>query len=138
MTCSYSSPELLSLRGHSLPSDIWGLAATVYFVISKKEVIRSGDLASMAQRALKLRLSFDGDVWERYPASLKSLLTEMMRAEPENRLTIEKCLGHQFFQEMLGKEWIQTENDNVKIATGSKLTAELVRVKEAFADHRSC
>jgi serine/threonine protein kinase len=137
MTCSYSAPELLSLRGHSFPSDIWSLAATVYFVICRREVIRGGDLAVMAQCAAKLRLSFDGEVWERYPASLRLMLTDMMRSDPDRRLTIQKCLEHQFFPEMLGMEWIRAENESVRILMGSRLRDELVRVKEELNDRRN-
>jgi serine/threonine protein kinase len=136
MTCCYSSPELLALRGHSFASDIWSLAATAYVVISKREVIRNADLAVMAQLAAKLRLSFEGDRWERYPTSLQSLIVDMMRVDPESRLSIEKCLAHQFFTEMLGKEWIRAENETVRILAGSRLNDELVRVKSAVIDRK--
>jgi serine/threonine protein kinase len=137
MTCSYSAPELLSLKGHSLPSDIWSLAATVYFVIARREVIRGGDISAMALYAAKLRLSFDGEVWERYPVSLQSLLNDMMRSDPDRRLTIQKCLAHQFFPEMLGVEWIRAENESVRILAGSKLHDELARMKEELCDRNA-
>jgi serine/threonine protein kinase len=138
MTCSYSSPEVLSLKPHALPSDIWSLAATVYFLITKREILRSADLSVMAQRAAKLRLSFEGGIWQMFPESLQALLIEMTRCDPGNRLTIEKCLQHPFFLEFLGSDWVKRENESVRFMSTGRLQDEMARIKEGFnADRRA-
>jgi serine/threonine protein kinase len=136
MTCAYSAPEVLSLKPHGQPSDIWSLAATVYYMVARHEFLRLADLSVMAQRAAKLRLCFDGIVWQAFPESLQAMLTAMTRSDPGGRLTIEKCIAHPFFPEFLGKEWIKRENENVRFLSSGRLQDELARIKVGFKENR--
>jgi serine/threonine protein kinase len=114
MTCCYSSPELLALKGHSFPSDIWSLAATLYYVVTGRDLMRLDSLETMSRIAANLKLSFSGDAWQCYPESLKSLMDGMLRSDPEARLTIDQCLNHLFFTDMLDPDWIEKENESLE------------------------
>jgi serine/threonine protein kinase len=114
MTCAYSAPELLGLHGHSFPSDIWALGATIYFMVTGEELLRTTNIETMCELAQALRLRFDGPAWKKYPVSLQALLAGMLRAQPGNRMTIEECLAHQFFKDLLGAAWIATEDEELK------------------------
>lgn len=120
MTCSYSSPELLRLEKHGLPSDIWSLAATVYFMITGREILCIRSLHEMANNARNLNISFDESIWCLYPNSLRSLLTAMLKPEPADRIPIEECLSHRFFKDLLGQEWLDQENEKVPIIYDKK------------------
>jgi serine/threonine protein kinase len=110
MTCAYSAPELLGLNDHSLPSDIWSVAATVHFMVTKSDLLHITHLAVMRDEALNLRLVCDGEVWQRYPESFPPLLRAMLRPEPERRPNAQECLAHPFFRDLLGAEWIAKED----------------------------
>jgi serine/threonine protein kinase len=134
MTCAFSAPELLALGPHSFPSDVWALAATLYFVVCGRTLIEVADLEQMREAALRLELPFSDDVWRRYPASLQRLLAAMLRADPDKRITISECLEHEFFTEILGREWISKEDAQVAISGKRKLSDEL---KKGMQDHNS-
>lgn len=133
MTCAYSAPELLALKEHGLPSDIWSLGATVYMSICQHELIKTGALEVMSQAAANLHLSFDEQAWDPYPTSIRSLLGDMLRRNPHERPSIRDCLEHKFFQEMLGREWIARENKSVKFLSDNQIRDEMERIREAFA-----
>ncbi|OHT06361.1 hypothetical protein TRFO_05545 [Tritrichomonas foetus] len=113
MTCSFSSPELLALKPHSFPSDIWSLAATFIFMITGREILRLKNIEIMAKEALNLKLTFNEREYSNYPSSLQDLLQSMLNRAPEKRPNVHKCLAHEFFEEMLGAGWIRRENDRV-------------------------
>jgi serine/threonine protein kinase len=56
------------------------------------------------QSVLRLKLSFEAAAWNEYPTLIRSLLYGMLRSEPEKRFTIEECVAHQFFTELLGND----------------------------------
>jgi serine/threonine protein kinase len=134
MTCAFSSPELLALRPHSLPSDIWSLGATVYFLLTRQDLVRGANLEALRQSALRLKLSFDAAVWNEYPGSIQSLLHGMLRCEAEKRFTIAECVEHHFFADLLGSDWVQKENETVKFLSKRRLNEEIIDVKRAFHD----
>jgi serine/threonine protein kinase len=134
MTYTFSSPELLALKPHSLPSDIWSLGATVYFLLTRQDLLRGANLEALRQSALRLQLSFDAAVWNEFPVSIRALLHGMLRSEPEKRFTIAECIAHQFFADLLGSDWVHKENENVKFLSKRRLTEELIEVKRAFHD----
>jgi serine/threonine protein kinase len=136
MTCTYSAPEVLSLKPHGHASDIWSLAATVYYLVARRELIRPAELSEMALRAAKLELSFDGTVWQTFPESFQLMLMDMTKCDPVGRLTMEKCIAHPFFPEFLGKEWINRENENVRLLSPGRLQDEVARIKQNFTENR--
>lgn len=115
MTCNYSSPEVLGLKPHSFPSDVWSLGATFYYMITGHDVLRTKQIEVMQKEAKYLKLNFEGDKWRQYPADMKDLLLGMMRTDEKQRLTIEQCLKHPFFSTLLSDEWIFKENEKVGI-----------------------
>jgi serine/threonine protein kinase len=86
----------------------------------------------MREDALRLELAFNGDVWRRYPASLRRLLAAMLRPDPRKRITIADCLEHEFFADILAREWIAKEDAQVPISGKKKLSDE---DKTAMPDH---
>jgi serine/threonine protein kinase len=110
MTCAYSAPELLGLEEHSLPSDIWGVAATVRFVVARADLLRVTHLELMREQAVNLRPAFGGDAWRRFPESFQTLLRAMLRPDPQQRPTSLECLVHPFFGDLLGADWIARED----------------------------
>jgi serine/threonine protein kinase len=131
MTCAYSSPELLALKEHSFPSDIWSLATTMHFVVTGTDLLRLDSLEAMSRNAANVKLSFLDDIWRAYPDSIQSLLSQMLRCDPDARPTIEECLGHRFFPDLLGMEWIENENEAVELRSSRSLVMQLIEVKEA-------
>ena len=115
MTCSFSSPELLAFKPHSFPTDIWSMAATFFYMITGKELLRNKSLDAMVKDALSLKLNFNEKEWGMYPSSLKDLLCIMFHRIPEKRPTAYKCLHHSFFSDILDDEWIMNENTAVPI-----------------------
>jgi hypothetical protein len=113
---------------------VWSTALAFHFVVSATESISGADLGAMAKQAANLRLAFDHPAWEHYPISLQALLMAMTRQDPDQRLTLGECLGHSFFQEFLGEEWINMENDEVKMPSDSEMRQMLERIKEAAVE----
>jgi serine/threonine protein kinase len=132
MTCPYSSPEVLGLKKHAFPADIWSLAATVYFLITGNDLLPLDSLPVMSKTAANLKLSFAEDVWKCYPDSLKLLISDMLRSDPGSRPTIGDCLRYRFFEDVLGMEWIGNENSAVPISSCEKdCLCHFVEEKEA-------
>ncbi|OHT10830.1 AGC family protein kinase [Tritrichomonas foetus] len=113
MTCIFSAPELLGMKPHGLPSDIWSLAATFIYLITGKEILHLKHMEVMYFEAMNLKLSFESKEWEMFPSSLKDLINKMLNKDPLKRPTATQCLYHPFFVEMLGKQWINMEKENV-------------------------
>jgi serine/threonine protein kinase len=118
MSCSFSGPEVLGSQPHALPSDIWALGATVYFVVERRKLLRETHVELRCEEAAHLSVAFAGDGWRRYPTSLQALLTGMLRQDPEERMTISDCLRHPFFTEVLGEDWIAKENGGARLVNG--------------------
>jgi serine/threonine protein kinase len=131
MTCVYSAPEVLALKPHSFSSDIFSLAITLFFVVSGQDALTLRNLEAMAKEAANLHLRFDGEIWDAYPPSFKHLLVEMTKSDRDKRLTVHECLEHAFFQDVLGSDWLETENNSGKFPTGQELLDMMRRVKEA-------
>jgi serine/threonine protein kinase len=117
MTCAYSAPELLGLKHHSFPSDIWSLAVTIYFLVTGNDLLRLDSLPVMSRAAATLKLYFSEDIWTLYPDSLQILLTDMLMSDPDARPTIAQCLQYRFFEDVLGSEWIERENAAVPLCS---------------------
>jgi serine/threonine protein kinase len=114
MTCAFSAPDVLGLGAHSLPSDIWALAATVYFVVTGSELLTTTHLDVMCHVARGLRVRFSSQAWAKYPESMQAMLARMLRPEPADRIRIQECLAHPCFVDLLGSEWLGSEDESLK------------------------
>ena len=138
MTCAYSAPELLALKAHGLPSDIWSLGATMYVLICGHELLNTDSMEKMWYAASNLQLSFDDQAWEGYPSSLRSLLSAMLRRDPYERPTIRECLDHKFFREMLGNEWIARENKSVQFVSDKEIAEHVKESPKRNNSNNKC
>jgi serine/threonine protein kinase len=51
----------------------------------------------------------DGGFWKGAPASLRNLIEGMMESSPAERPSVEMCLAHAFFNDMLGEKVLEAE-----------------------------
>lgn len=119
MTCTFSAPEVLLLKPHGFPSDIFALGATFVYLITGNEPI-SLKMSTVQMAEEMSNLSFrlkNSTIFESipFPTSFKEMLTSMLCKCPENRPTAQQLLSHSFFEEYLGADWIQYENENVPV-----------------------
>ncbi|KAH0791481.1 CAMK family protein kinase [Histomonas meleagridis] len=116
-TDKFASPELLSLKPHSFPTDIWSLGVTFYILLSGKEPFPNIKIDHFSMEYFKKEPSYKEGFFKCAPPSLKKLIRSMLNINQNQRPTAEECLKSSFFTEILGNEWINRENEAYLMST---------------------
>lgn len=119
MTVEYSAPEVLGMEPHSLPSDIWSLGATFYYMITHRKIITDPNKhhktlqLSAKNRTLDYTNIFEDprNFGKYFTDSGKILIDSMLNVDPNKRPTAIEIIKDPFFNEVLDQNWI----NNLKI-----------------------
>ena len=93
-TFEYMSPECLKNDLQSFPSDVWALGVLLYELFTNSEPFIEKTAAGM----LNLMASNKANLDLVKSQTGKNLITKIFKYDPNERLTMEQILTHQFFQ----------------------------------------
>ena len=102
-TPAYAAPELLNNDDDNndisttFETDVYALGLIFYIFITN---LQSAEM-------IKKNKIFTEDNWNTHPESLKELVSSMLNSSPKDRITIQNCLNHKYFEEIIGKEEIE-------------------------------
>ncbi|NWU95529.1 PLK3 kinase, partial [Upupa epops] len=93
-TPNYLAPEVLLRQGHGPESDVWSLGCVMYTLLCGNPPFETSDLKE-TYRCIK-QVEYTLPAFLSLPA--KHLITGILRRNPQDRLTLEEILDHEFFK----------------------------------------
>eukprot|EP01080_Neovahlkampfia_damariscottae_P009125 gene9125-1214_t len=99
-SCRYVAPEVILGDEYSFPADIWSLGIIMFTLLCGYSPF-DGDSEQLILRKIALgEFSFDGEVWKNISKQAKSLISNMLHLDPEDRKTASEILKHPWFQDV--------------------------------------
>ena len=116
----YLSPEMIKREGASKSTDIYGIGAVLYEMVSGSTPFYGDDLKTLYNNITKKKLLFP----EYFSETIKDLLKQLLEKNPKKRIgNTEEIKKHKFFKEI---EWNEMEFKRIKPPL------DLVKIKKAF------
>ena len=106
-TPSYLSPEMIKKRESTKASDIYGIGAVLYEMLSGHTPFYGNNLITLYTNITQKKLMFP----EYFSDRAKSLLKKLLEKNPEKRIDLEEIKKHKFFK---GIDWNEIELKNTK------------------------
>ena len=116
---SYLSPEMIQKRESTKASDIYGIGAVLYEMMSGYTPFYGNDLRTLYTNIVKKKLMFP----EYFSDNAKDLLKKLLEKNPEKRIDLDDIKKHKFFKEI---DWNELELKNIKPPL------DLIRMKEKY------
>ena len=105
---NYLSPEMIKKQGASKVTDIYGIGAVLYELVSGTTPFYGNDLRTLYNNIIKKKLLFP----QFFSETLKDLLKKLLEKNPKKRIgIIEDIKKHNFFK---GIEWNELEFKRIK------------------------
>ena len=104
---SYLSPEMIQKRESTKASDIYGIGAVLYEMMSGYTPFYGNDLRTLYTNIVKKKLLFP----EYFSDNAKDLLKKLLEKNPEKRIDLDDIKKHKFFK---GIDWNELELKNIK------------------------
>ena len=116
----YLSPEMVKRQGASKATDIYGIGAVLYEMVSGSTPFYGNDLVTLYNNIAKKKLLFP----EFFSESIKDLLKKLLEKNPKKRIGIaEEIKNHKFFKDI---EWNELEFKRIKPPL------DLVKIKKKY------
>ena len=98
-TPGYTAPEVIRGEDYGLSCDIWSVGVLMYGLLTNTLPFYSSDRSEMKRRTCTEPLDLDSNMFLRILSEpARDLLSGMLRKDPQERLTVEQVLAHQWFQ----------------------------------------
>jgi len=94
-TPNYIAPEVLEGKGHSYEVDVWSLGVIIYTFLIGKPPYETSDVKKTYKRIRNNDYSFPDHV--QISPNAKKLIQEILVLDPQQRLTFDEILMHDFF-----------------------------------------
>ena len=104
---SYLSPEMIQKQESTKASDIYGIGAVLYEMMSGYTPFFGNDLKTLYTNIVRKKLMFP----EYFSDKAKNLLKQLLEKNPEKRIDLEDIKKHKFFK---GIDWNELEVRNIK------------------------
>lgn len=115
----YLPPEMVNELGHDEKADIWCIGVLMFELCTGKVPFDGRDLETVKANILRLNISWPRDI----DPEVKDLISQILRLNPQSRLSIEEILSHSFFTKYFPNavsELIKPEGQQNKIFVVSK------------------
>lgn len=90
------APEMLFHSSYDYRIDLWALGVLLYEMVHGFAPFRGDSVSEVKERMLKGSYELSDSLSE----SLKQLITEMLKFDPEERIALKDILSHQWVREM--------------------------------------
>lgn len=88
----YAAPEIMLKQGHGKPVDMWSLGVITYTLLCGYSPFRSDNVADLVDECKNGRIIFHGRYWRDVSQDAKDFITNLLKPDPNQRLTSEKAL----------------------------------------------
>lgn len=101
-TPNFLAPEILDKEGdgHSYEVDIWSLGAILYAMLVGKPPFEGNDVHSTYRRIMQTKFDYPDSV--RLSSLSRDLISNMLKQDPIDRLTIPEILNHPWMKSACG------------------------------------
>ena len=110
----YLPPEMVAESGHNEKADIWCIGVLLFELITGKVPFDGNDYTTVKYNIMKLNISWPSDI----DPEIKDLISKILKKNPNERLSIEKILSHNFFAKYFPnavKELIKPDDKPLKV-----------------------
>ena len=104
---SYLSPEMIQKKESTKATDIYGIGAVLYEMMSGYTPFYGNDLRTLYTNIVQKKLMFP----EYFSDNAKDLLKKLLEKNPEKRIDLDDIKKHKFFKEI---DWNELELKNIK------------------------
>lgn len=91
--CGFLAPEILNAEDPSFPSDVWGLGATLYYILTGHQLFAAASTTEYVKIALEAEPSYDDPVWSSVTPGFKAIISSMLTKEKSKRITMKEILS---------------------------------------------
>ena len=89
----YLPPEMVAESGHNEKADIWCIGVLLFELSTGKVPFEGNDYSTVKYNISRLNISWPSDI----EPDIKDLISKILKKNPNERLSIEKILSHNFF-----------------------------------------
>lgn len=89
----YISPEILK-GSYGKSTDLWSAGVILYIMLSGYPPFYAENEAEILRKVRKGKFSFTGPEWRQVSENGKDLITKLLKANPDERLTVEQAIEH--------------------------------------------
>ena len=110
----YLPPEMVAESGHNEKADIWCIGVLLFELSTGKVPFEGNDYSTVKYNISRLNISWPSDI----EPDIKDLISKILKKNPNERLSIEKILSHNFFLKYFPnavKELIKPDNQLHKV-----------------------
>ncbi|CAI5439798.1 unnamed protein product [Caenorhabditis angaria] len=95
-TPAYLPPEVLQRKGYNKSLDMWSVGVIIYVTLSGTFPFNEGE--EVAEQIQNASFMFPSDPWSEVEPLAVDLIQQLLRVEIEARISIEKCLDHEWLK----------------------------------------
>ena len=99
-TLSYVAPEVLLRSPYNKEVDIWSLGVILYYILSGHLPFKGNKEIIIAEKIVNDELEFDDEEWELRSQKVKDLISNCLKKDPGERITIDEFLNHPWFKKI--------------------------------------
>jgi calcium-dependent protein kinase len=118
----YIAPEVLK-KSYGYECDIWSLGVILYMLLSGTPPFDGFDDQSILQKVKIGKYNLEGETWDIISNEAKDLINKMLTYSPENRITAEDALKHDWF-----KKFLKFKNTNTHIPLTKEVMSHISAV----------
>lgn len=92
----YVAPEVLK-GSYDFKCDVWSMGVILYIMLCGYPPFEGDNNKEIFKRVLQQKLDFDPEDWDAISDEAKELIQAMLQKDPANRISVNECLGHRWF-----------------------------------------
>ena len=93
----YIAPEVLRETGYNCQADIFSLGAIFYKILTGANLFKGGCTEAKLTNNKACSFEFNEHQWKYKSAAARSLVTQLLREDPRQRITARQALQHAWF-----------------------------------------
>lgn len=97
-TGCYMAPEVIDLRGHGKPVDVFATGVVMFRVLTGKLPFRGMTIQECYKQAMQQKADFNSSEWKNVSSQARELCRSMILADPSQRPTVAEALQHEWFE----------------------------------------
>lgn len=96
-TLGYVAPEVLKKQPYTFSCDVWSLGCILYALLSGSLPFDHNEQKELMRMTMEDTLKFDLPVWDKVSSSCKSLIADLLKKSPSQRITLGEAMRHPCF-----------------------------------------
>ncbi len=97
-TLGYVAPEVLKKQPYTFSCDVWSLGCILYALLSGSLPFDHSEQKELIRMTMEDTLKFDLPVWEKISSSCKSLIADLLKKSPSQRISLNEAMRHPCFE----------------------------------------